>query len=38
MCKLVNNKFPEIAKVKTSDPVEVVGNDLAGALNGKSNE
>ena len=37
MSKIVNNKFPDVAKINTSDLNEVLGNnDLAAFLNSKS--
>lgn len=36
MSKIVNNVFPEVVKIKTSDLKEVVGNDLAAFFDGKS--
>lgn len=37
MSKIVNNKFPDVAKVNSGDIKEVLGNnDLAAFLSGKS--
>lgn len=36
MSKIVKNNFPQVAKVKTNDLKEVIGNDLAAFLEAKS--